>query len=304
MGKGKSKSKIIEAVEAQANFSKRMELKDTVSRSSFREELEQVDIVNNDRLSWVKGFTVDVYSQSDKTWLPGTIIEVIGERTSRKVKVVYCCKTKLVSVFSRELRPAKTESRIDLRIPFTDISEEAQKLLQEYKPEVELVDLDAFISYSQSDAQDAAALLHHLLLKSRGVKTWFDQQQEVISVSAMSKGISRSSCFVLFLTKSYFERKFTVFELETALALEKQIIVVWEGDERHGGCSEFNSHMNACPEKYKEKLFEEEALKFERRKHLQDAQINSIADRIMQTHKCLRYQNFSSKSPTNRSFSY
>jgi len=274
-----------------------LQLNSCSSRSSYREEKVQADILNNDRLSWAKGFTVEVYSQSAGTWFLGRIVQVIGDGTSREVKVVYCCKTKLISVFSQHLRPAMTESKTFSRISFRNISEEAKKLLQEHKPEVEPVDLDAFISYSQSDALDAAALLHHLLLKSRGVKTWFDQQQEAISAAAMSKGISRSCCFVIFLTNSYFERKFTVFELETALALEKQIVVVWEGDERHGGFSEFNSYMNVCPEKYKKKLFEEEALKFERRKHLQDAQINVIADRIMQTHRC----KFKSLSFTPRS---
>merc|ERR1712060_314287 len=101
-----------------------------------------------------------------------------------------------------------------------------------------------------------------------------------IAVSGMSKGIAMSSTFVIFLTKSYFERVFTIFELETAVALKKPVIVIWEGDERCGGYPDLKSHIDKCPNKYKVMLFQDEAMKFERRKHLRDAQVNVIAQRI------------------------
>jgi len=245
------------------------------------EELEQVDIVNNDRPSWGIGFAVEVYSQSDEAWFAGQVIEVAGVRGRRVVKVVYNGKTKSMPVFSSELRPLETISEVASTRPFSNIIGEVNDLLDKHKPEIKSIALDAFLSYSQKDAPDAVGLLYWLL-KERGVNTWFDQQQDEISVSRMSTGISQSRCFIIFLTESYFTRVFTVFELETALALEKEIIVVWEGDERYGGFNDFKSHMEACPEKYRVKLFEREALKFERRKRLQEAQIKTIADRISQ----------------------
>jgi len=86
-----------------------------------------------------------------------------------------------------------------------------------------------------------------------------------------------SSVFVIYIMKSYFERVFTIFELETAVALKKPVTVMWEGDERCGGYPDFKIHIDECPDKYKAKLFQDEAMKFELRKHLRDAQVNVIA---------------------------
>jgi len=254
------------------------------SHQSNAAELEQVDVIDNDRLSWVKGVTVQVFSESNLDWFTAKIIEVADSPDGRIVTVVYDGITKSVPVFSKWLRPLPTEFSGDHIKSFKDVLKEATELLDEHKPGVEPTDLDAFISYTHADSQDAAAVLS-LLLKSRGIKTWFDQQQVDLSVRAMSKGISRSCCFIIFLTKSYFKRKFTVFELETALALDKTVIMVWEGDDRYGGFRDFKSYMKACPQKYKLKLFEQEALKFERRRQLQEAQMNIITDRISQAQK-------------------
>jgi len=79
-----------------------------------------------------------------------------------------------------------------------------------------------------------------------------------------------SSVFVIFLTKSYFERVFTIFELETAVALKKPVIVIGEGDERCGGYPDFKIHIDECSDKFKAKLFRDEAMKFERRMYLRD----------------------------------
>jgi len=248
------------------------------TRSLNREELKMVDILDNDRQAWVVGWTIEVYSKGDKSWHKGKIIQVIGDSKDRKIKVAYGGKTKLISVFSNDVRPLEPES-VALTMSFGNILEKANKLLADHKPEIEPVVLDAFISYCENNALDAVGLLYWRL-KSRGITIWFDQQQEEISVTSRSKGISKSSCFIIFLTDCYFKGVYTIFELETALALQKEVIIVWEGDERFGGFSNFNFHINACPEKYKAKLFEGEALKFERRKHLEAVQLKILADRI------------------------
>jgi len=135
--------------------------------------------------------------------------------------------------------------------------------------------LEAFISSSQQEV----ALLQ-LLLKTNGHSVWLHSQENNIGVSGMAKAIEMSSVFVFFQTKSYFERVFTIFKLETASGLKKPVIVIWEGDERCGGCPDFKIQVDECPDKYKTKLFQDEAMKFERRKHLRDAQVNLIAQRI------------------------
>jgi len=252
------------------------------SRASYAEEVELVDEANNDRLSWDRGVSVEVWSEANEDWFVGKIIEAINTNDGRIVKVVYNKKTKSLPVFSRKLRPLIVNNSAAGRTKsFTEALREAYSMLDEFKPQIETMLFDAFISYSQNDAKDAAGVLY-LLLKLKGLKAWFDQQQDEISVAGMSKGISRSCVFILFLTRSYFKKTFTVFELETALALNKEIIVVWEGDELSGGLSDFQSYLETCPEKYKTKLFNKEALRFERRKHLQEAQINVIAERISQ----------------------
>jgi len=139
--------------------------------------------------------------------------------------------------------------------------------------------VDAFISHSQEDVKDAVALLQ-LLQKTHGLSVWLDTQENDNGVSGMSKGIAMSSVFVIFLTKSYFERVFTIFEFETAVALKKPVIVMWEGDERCGWYPDFKIHTDECPDEYKAKLFQDEAMKFEHRKHLRDVQVNVIAQRI------------------------
>jgi len=254
------------------------------SRASHADEVEQVDKTNNDRLSWDKGVAVEVWSEANADWFLGKIIEVINTSSGRVLKVVYDGKTKSIPVFSRKLRPlAINTNHAHGMKSFAKALQEVNHLLDEHKPEMETIVLDAFISYSQSDAKDAVGVLY-LLLKLKGFQAWFDQQQDDISITGMSKGISKSCCFILFLTKSYFKKTFTVFELETALALNKEIIIVWEGDEQCGGHSDFDTYMKACPEKYKTQLFEKEALKFERRKHLQEAQVIVIAERISEAY--------------------
>jgi len=278
--KGRSQKQILPRL--STNISYTMDDMGRSSRASHADEVELVDEANNDRLSWDKGVSVEVWSEANQDWFLGKIIEAVNTNDGRIVKVVYNKKTKSIPVFSRKLRPLIVNNSPAGRTKaFTEALQEAYNMLDEHKPQIETVLHDAFISYSQNDAKDAAGVLY-LLLKLKGLNAWFDQQQDEISVAGMSEGISRSCVFILFLTKSYFKKTFTVFELETALALNKPIIVVWEGDDLCGGLSDFELYLEACPEKYKTRLFEKEALRFERRKYLQEAQINVVAERISQ----------------------
>jgi len=241
---------------------------------------KQHDIVTHNRLNWDSGFPVDVWSESYNNWFPGQIIKVMGKKQKKNVKVLYNGRYKVISVYSDSLRPLLVDSKRRSQLPFETILAKALELLDEHKPAKEEPQLwDTFISHCQKDAQDAVGLLFQLL-KMRNVKAWIDMQQDDIDISGMMEGVSQSRCFLIYLTKNYFHQVFTILELEAALFLEKEIFIVWESDERHGGYSNFKSYMKKCPAKYQSLFFQKEAVVFERRKHLQDAQINIIVDRI------------------------
>lgn len=237
------------------------------------------DSIINDRNIWTIGFAVEIYSKSDNFWYPGQIIKVSGRESRRRAEVMFNGRLKSVPVISGDLRPLITDAKKKSRKTFIERFEKAIDMLEQNRPQEEAITLDAFLSYSQQDAQDAVAVLH-LMLEKLDVHVWLDSQQIDISVSGMSRGIAMSRVFVIFLTKSYFEREFTLFELESALALGKKVIVVWEAAEQRGGFPNLKSYIDLCPDKYKLGLFQDEAIKFERRKQLQDAQIKVIADRI------------------------
>merc|ERR1719184_103988 len=59
------------------------------------------------------------------------------------------------------------------------------------------------------------------MLEKLDIHVWLDSQQIDLTVSGMSRGIAMSRVFISFLTRSYFESVWTLFELETALALGK-----------------------------------------------------------------------------------
>jgi len=240
--------------------------------------LTRYDSITNDRSCWGIGFAVEVYSKSDHFWYPGQIINVSG-KTQKRAQVLYNGSTKTLPITSGDLRPLITDAQKKSRKPFDERLEKARELLDKNYPRHEDTTLDAFISYSQQDGQDAAALLK-LLLEKVGVNVWLDIHQDDISVTAMSRGISRSDVFLIFLTKSYFERVFTLFELESALELDKPIIVVYDADERHGGFHQFRTYIDVCPDIYKVELFQHEAIRFERRRPLQDTLVKVIAGRI------------------------
>jgi Holliday junction resolvasome RuvABC endonuclease subunit len=241
------------------------------------------DRIVNDRQSWGIGFPVEIFSKGDNRWYPGQIIKVCNGGTERIIEVMYNGRTKSLPVVSGDIRALMNNSKKKLRLSSDELSNKVTKMLKDYKPKKKAIEFDAFISYVQQDAQDAAGLLK-ILLERHGVIAWFDMQQADITVTGMSRGIAKSKVFLIFLTKSYFDRIFTVFELETALELGKPIIVVWEGDERRGGYTDFKIYMDECPDKYKVNVFYREAIKFERRKQLQEAQISVIARKVLKCH--------------------
>ena len=55
------------------------------------------------------------------------------------------------------------------------------------------------------------------------------------SNAELAGAIRGAAVFLVFLTKTYFTRKWCVLELQEAIALGKHIVVVFDTDERHGG---------------------------------------------------------------------
>jgi len=252
--------------------------------ASLDDVTEHGRIMNN-RLSWQVGFAVEVYSQSHKKWYPGKIIKapsMLFGSDKHVVDVLYNGFRKTLDVFSEDIQPFLTDVVKKKEMSYNETNAEAEILKIKYKPSPEPITYDAFISHCQKDAQDAAGLLF-CLLKPLGVKAWLDMQQDDLTTSGMVQGIVKSRCFVIYLTKTYFTRVFTVFELEIALLTHRPLLVIWEGDERHQGLPSIESYIELCPAKYKERLFEKEALRFERRKNLQQTQLQIIVKIIMTT---------------------
>jgi len=244
-------------------------------------EKRDIDFVTNNRVNWKEGFAVEVFSETNAKWFKGQVVKSVGSGDNRLVTVVYNGTSKTLEVWSSHLRPLIRDSCTKSHHSFTELFGQANELMSQHAPKQKAEMLDIFLSHSQKDGQDAVRILS-LLLQSQNIKTWVDMEEPEIDGDRIVKGVAESRCFGLFLTKDYFNRVWTIFELETAISLDKEIVVIWEGDERHGGYASLNSHIDACPKKYKALLFQREAIKFERRMPLQDTQIKVLAARILQ----------------------
>jgi len=243
---------------------------------------EKVELIQNDRLTWGIGFVVQVYSESHKMWFEGQIVDEWVNKDNKKiVHVVYNGNHKRLPVLHSHIKPTKTNILRQKQLSFAENHAKVLDLLEKYKPCLSPINQDAFISHSQADAQDAVGLLHHLL-KRHSINSWVDVlQDKSITTQGMVQGIVQARWFIVYLTKGYFNRVYTIFELETAFKLGKPLLVLCETDERHQGLPNVQSYIDICPDKYSERLFEKEVFPFERRKHLQDAQMKNIADKIL-----------------------
>jgi hypothetical protein len=98
----------------------------------------------------------------------------------------------------------------------------------------------AFISHHQLVASHAVLWLGKEIetkLKEEGkrlTKIWIDKKEKA-TVEGMEEGVRLSRHFILFLTRQVFSREFCREEIGNALKHRKNVILVYQTDERHGG---------------------------------------------------------------------
>eukprot|EP00937_MAST-01D_sp_MAST-1D-sp2_P002182 g2182.t1 len=99
----------------------------------------------------------------------------------------------------------------------------------------------AFISHSQQDGGDQVAHIKKELEKFIDTISIFtdvaagQHERALTKKSQLYSAIEQSEVFIVFLTKSFFTRKWCVKELQKASATGKHIILVLDSDTRHGG---------------------------------------------------------------------
>ena len=99
----------------------------------------------------------------------------------------------------------------------------------------------AFISHSQQDGGDQVAHVKKELEKYVGSINIFTDvgrvERALTEKSQLYTAIGRSEVFLVFLSKTFFTRKWCVKEFQEAIATGKHIVLVVDTDPRHGGFS-------------------------------------------------------------------
>eukprot|EP00937_MAST-01D_sp_MAST-1D-sp2_P003428 g3428.t1 len=99
----------------------------------------------------------------------------------------------------------------------------------------------AFISHSQQDGGDQVAHIKKELEKYVCTISIFTdiaggyRERALTRKTELYGAIDASDVFLVFLTKTYFTRKWCVIEFRDAIAKRKKIVLVMDRDERHGG---------------------------------------------------------------------
>jgi WD40 repeat protein len=105
-----------------------------------------------------------------------------------------------------------------------------------------------FFSHHQVNAQGNVMTLYNVF-NNMGLKAWVDMQANDLSTTGMLEGVNNSEHFVLFLTDGYFTREYCLMELDEAVRLKKDIVVIFEERERFGGAS-LDKLKAQVPDKY------------------------------------------------------
>lgn len=140
----------------------------------------------------------------------------------------------------------------------------------------------AFLSHAQHEAQFQCGLLA-LSLRQAKYSIWYDQDAERLEARDMVRGVAHSDVFVLYLSKSYFTRYFCRLEATTAMQLGKQVLVIYESDERAGGNANFITLAKQATAKYPEFydwVTGTEAIPMVRRAYARRAMVEEIAKRL------------------------
>lgn len=84
-------------------------------------------------------------------------------------------------------------------------------------------DFFLFISHAQSDNGDRCKLISTVLKRELGLTAWYDMEVDDLTTTGMAAGIDDARCFVLCISRQALHRPFVLFELVTAVRLNKPI---------------------------------------------------------------------------------
>jgi hypothetical protein len=87
-----------------------------------------------------------------------------------------------------------------------------------------------------------------------------------LTADGMSTGVQQSDIYLLFLSDGVLGRPFVHLELRAAIQANKQIITLYESDERHGKF-DFAEAATQCPDDLRFIMKDIEAIPYRRRKY-------------------------------------
>jgi len=143
----------------------------------------------------------------------------------------------------------------------------------------------AFMSHMQAEGGDCVMAID-MHLSPRGWVLWTDQSPNAdVTLEGMKNGVRESLVYVLYCTKSVFQRPFVRLELLEAVKQKKPILMLYEEDNRRAKFT-FDAKTGVPPGFQSitaELLRNHCAIPWERRPHLRKATIELIETRIVET---------------------
>jgi hypothetical protein len=107
-----------------------------------------------------------------------------------------------------------------------------------------------FVSHSQRDAGDQTAHIKKEIEKFISTAVIFTDvaagrvERQLTEKAKLASAIKKSAVFLVFLTKTYFTRKWCVLELQQAIALKKHIVIIFDTNKLHGGMATLEELVN------------------------------------------------------------
>eukprot|EP00935_MAST-01C_sp_MAST-1C-sp1_P000028 g28.t1 len=120
----------------------------------------------------------------------------------------------------------------------------------------------------------------YLELERMGFSVWYDNRADDLTKEGMRRGIINSGAFILFLSAGVLSRPFCgcQFEIRTAIAHKKTIVLIHESDARHGAY-DFYAEQLAAPDDLKYLTDLHESMAFRRRGYERDALLSAVVER-------------------------
>lgn len=110
-----------------------------------------------------------------------------------------------------------------------------------------------FGSYKQDDGSDALMMNLYHTFEKEGVDFWLDKMRGAErSEAGMVAGVKACDCFCAVISPKYFQSKFCLLELNTAIQNEKQIAICFNGSKHTVQVA-----INWIPEEFKHLLINE-----------------------------------------------